>query len=365
MMVIYGLIVLIYCLLVVIVLAGLLARGAHRGKPAGLLDHHPFISVIIPARNEEKHISTVLKSLARQDYPRECFEVIVMNDRSADMTAQMAEGWGPLFKNFGLLKVEHCPDSLYGKQHAIDIGVRAAQGEFIVQTDADCRLAPDFLKAYANVFVEGTDFAFSWTEIRPARGLFALLQAADLMFLMAVAAAFARLGLPLSCMGNNIGFLKKRYEELGGYPGLGASLVEDYQLLTAFRKQRWQVRFIAVRDAMVASLPKEHWADFFFQRMRWARGAAVINLPVNLVTLPVLAANTWTAGIILFLTSVGLSAVLIAFFKLLCDFALFSGVCQYFKRRKLLFLFPLWEVYYLISPVVYCLSVVLSRKKRW
>src|SRR5260221_12559608 len=54
-------------------------------------DHRTRISVIVPARNEEQNIINCLNSLARQTYPKDLYQVIVIDDHSTDRTAIMVE----------------------------------------------------------------------------------------------------------------------------------------------------------------------------------------------------------------------------------------------------------------------------------
>lgn len=113
----------------------------------------PFISVVIAARNEERTIRQGLLSLLQQDYP--CFEIIVVDDRSEDATAnvlrEMLESAPP-----GRLKVienkEH-PTGWLGKCHALHLGAQVATGEYLLFTDADVVFAPDVLRRAARLLV--------------------------------------------------------------------------------------------------------------------------------------------------------------------------------------------------------------------
>ena len=102
------------------------------------------ISVIIPARDEEKNIGQLLAALKSQTYPAELYEVIVVDDQSTDKTAEVVKS----FAGVKLISLKEEGINSY-KKKAIEKGIAAASGELIVTTDADCVPGPDWLKMIA------------------------------------------------------------------------------------------------------------------------------------------------------------------------------------------------------------------------
>jgi chlorobactene glucosyltransferase len=102
----------------------------------------PFISVIVPARNEEGNIRGCVQALLGQNYP--AFEVIVVDDRSTDntpyilaeMQAEKREG------RFLVVAGEELPPGWAGKPHALVQGVKAARGDWLCFVDADTFASP-------------------------------------------------------------------------------------------------------------------------------------------------------------------------------------------------------------------------------
>src|SRR6478609_6302980 len=106
-----------------------------------------FISVIIPVRNEEKNIGTLLESLRTQDYYlRSNFEVIVVDDHSTDGSLEKCKGHIQNLTSFSLGADEN------GKKAALTYGIKHAKGEVIATTDADCLLPSDWLTTINSVF---------------------------------------------------------------------------------------------------------------------------------------------------------------------------------------------------------------------
>jgi len=107
----------------------------------------PSISVIIPARNEEKYIEAALASVLALDYPR--LEIIVIDDRSTDTTPAILERMAMQHPRLCVVHIRELPSGWLGKNHALHLGAMQAQGELLLFTDADVQFAPDTLRRAA------------------------------------------------------------------------------------------------------------------------------------------------------------------------------------------------------------------------
>jgi glycosyltransferase involved in cell wall biosynthesis len=108
----------------------------------------PFFSIIVPTYNRPERLANCLESLSRLDYPREQFEVIVIDDGS-DMPLQPVVAPFLDQLNMTLLKQLHA-----GPAGARNTGAERAKGEFLAFTDDDCTPAPDWLQKLAEHFTE-------------------------------------------------------------------------------------------------------------------------------------------------------------------------------------------------------------------
>ncbi|MCP2520848.1 glycosyltransferase [Candidatus Aminicenantes bacterium AC-708-M15] len=108
----------------------------------------PLISVLIPARNEERNIRRCLSSLLKQDYPN--LEIIVLDDNSWDRTAQIVLEFCNKYSNLRLIKGKELPENWTGKNWACHQLAQEAKGEWFVFTDADTRHSSNSISsAYA------------------------------------------------------------------------------------------------------------------------------------------------------------------------------------------------------------------------
>jgi glycosyltransferase involved in cell wall biosynthesis len=129
-----------------------ISRPEWERKPA-TPDGNPRVSIIVPARNEEEHIGPALTTLLKLDYDN--YEVIAVDDRSTDRTAEVMDRIASTPQASGRLKVIHVaelPPGWMGKVHAMWSAANQASGDWLLFTDADVLFRPDALSralAYA------------------------------------------------------------------------------------------------------------------------------------------------------------------------------------------------------------------------
>ncbi len=231
----------------------------------------PAISVVVPARDEERGIALVLQHLHAQQYPRPLLEVIVVDDGSSDRTVAIAQG---MQRSWPQLKV--IANAGAGKKAAITTGVEASAGSLIVLTDADGRSGPERIAAIAAHWMErGSSFVVApvWTE---GRGLLGALQEAEQSALLGAALGSAALGRPILAYGANLAFAKAAFHAVGGYEGDRFASGDDVFLLMRMLRAGLKVSAVLDPSAVVLVEAEGTWGGFFRQRLRWAgkmRGA--------------------------------------------------------------------------------------------
>lgn len=106
------------------------------------LKNKPFISVVIPAYNEEQYLPACLDAFNKQTYPRNKFEIIVVDNNSKDRTATIAKDAHAIV----------IAEKAQGHVFALNAGMQKAKGEIIAITDADTQVNKDWLATIENVF---------------------------------------------------------------------------------------------------------------------------------------------------------------------------------------------------------------------
>lgn len=103
----------------------------------------PRVSVVVAARDEERHVEAAVTALLDQAYPD--YELVVVDDRSTDGTPAILRALAERHERLAVVRVDSLPDGWLGKNHALQRGAEIARGELILFADADVILAPDAL----------------------------------------------------------------------------------------------------------------------------------------------------------------------------------------------------------------------------
>ena len=121
------------------------------GRDAAAL---PSVSVIVPTKDRAAELEDCLTALSAVDYPRDCFEVIVVDDGSADRTPDVAKAHGCRYVS---------NDHNRGQSYSRNAGARVASGEILAFIDSDCVASPEWLRELVRFF--------SWSKVAAAGGL--------------------------------------------------------------------------------------------------------------------------------------------------------------------------------------------------
>lgn len=234
----------------------------------------PFISVVVPARNEEQNIERCVRSLMQSIYPRERFEVVIVNDRSTDRTHEILSALGEQFSNLIIHNTvdERSNTNLQGKPRAVHQGIMRSQGEFVLMTDADCAVPQTWISAIAHTFQNPRIGLIASYTLASGTRFFDLLQMLEWLMNNTMASAGVGLGQPLGCFGNNLSVRRSVYDELGGYPKIRFSVTEDLALLQAVTNANYEARYICAYETKIDTLPCPDVGAFIKQHHRWVNG---------------------------------------------------------------------------------------------
>src|SRR5215210_3285113 len=104
----------------------------------------PRVSIIIPARNEERNVEEALRSVLALDYDN--LEIEVVDDRSTDRTGEILDRMAAAEPRLRIVHVRELPAGWLGKNHALWLGAAKATGEYLLFTDADIVMDPSALR---------------------------------------------------------------------------------------------------------------------------------------------------------------------------------------------------------------------------
>lgn len=296
------------------------------------------ISVVIASRNEGNALDEVLNALVAQRTGSLDAEIILVDDHSEDGSVQRAVSSGMLTG----IKTIRLEAGQHGKRAALAAGIRAASGDIILLTDADCR-PPAGWTGYISAFFDDPSVGLvaGPVKIAPVSGGLSAFQALDLCGMQAIG---------LTGLGDD------RYLLLNGANLAVRKGSFDPNLLTASDYQSGDDLWIASQvlaagyrvvpcfepQAIVETRPVAGWRAFLRQRLRWGsknKGSSQWVLVAHL-GLGYLAAIATLAGIVLlFLPGLGWWGLAIVAIKSSGDLWLLYKCSGFFGYRHLLLSF--------------------------
>ena len=234
-------------------------------------DH--LVSIIVPARNEERDIERSLARLLELDYDN--YEVIAVNDRSTDRTGEIMESVAARPAAHGRLRVIHhreLPAGWLGKTHAMWTAANEAKGKWLLFTDADVQFKPDSVRrALAYAEAENADHVVLFPQMIMKRpGEFMMIAFFQTMFVFGHRPW--KVADPKSKDHMGVGAFnmirRSTYDAVGTYEALRMEVLDDMKLGKVVKNAGFAQRNVFGEDLI---------------SIRWARGArgVVENLTKN------------------------------------------------------------------------------------
>ena len=316
----------------------------------------PFtkISIVIAARNEEDNIGKLLASIESQTYPKQLFEVIVIDDHSTDNTTNIV-------KNFQFVKLIHLQlDSINSyKKKAIETGIEAASGDLIVTTDADCIVPENWLKTIASYKREtNAVFIAAPVAMEYNSGLLQTFQSLDFLVLQGITAASVQKRFHNMCNGANLAYERKVFYEVNGFTNIDHIASGDDMLLMQKISQHFprKISYLLSKEAIVTTQAAKTWKEFFSQRIRWASKATNYNdLKIfsalflvyffNCSLLALGIAGFWNNNLWW-----GFASILIS--KIIVELLFLYPVARFYNKTDLLKLFPLFQPLHILYTII-------------
>ena len=231
----------------------------------------PFISIFIPAHNEENTIEATVRSVCDSEYYKDDeynFEVIVINDGSTDSTGEILAN---LKKDLPQLKIvtRHPPRSGKGKGFVLNDALTLSRGEIIGVFDADTQIKTDYLMTiiqYLNGDIDGVQSRVKMFNLN--ENYLARMQHVEFASFGNTLTAKDNLG-STGFLGGNGQFVKKEaIINSGRWDGF--AVTEDLNLAIKIILQGGKIRYCG--ECAVYQEAVTDWRAFFRQRVRWAIG---------------------------------------------------------------------------------------------
>ncbi len=237
-------------LLLFVVLPANFAFTPRLSRPHPRPARAPRVSIVIPARNEERAIESAVLAHLAQGYPD--FEIVVVDDRSTDRTGEILAGLAREDARLRIITGSDPPAGWLGKPHALHLGAGAATGDLLLFVDADVIHDPRTLAdAVALLTARRLDFV-AFLPRMEANGFWE-----SVLMPYVLGAYFGGIGFLANAdrprwvaAGGGAGNLIRRsvYEALGGHAALKDSVIDDVHLALKTKWAGFKARAVRAED---------------------------------------------------------------------------------------------------------------------
>ena len=229
-------------------------------------NYKPYVTVMIPAHNEESVISNTVHNILNMDY--ENFDIIVIDDRSTDNTASVIKDLENKYDKVTALV--RPTDAFPGKSAVLNDAFKIAKGEAILVFDADATVEPDFLSKLIP-YLEPKDVgAVQARKVIRNKNVNLLTRCQNNEYTMDTHFQAGRDSIKgaVELRGNGELIKRQAIEDIGGWNNY--TLVDDLDMSTRLHVKGWDIRFCP--DAVVYEEGIIYLRPLYRQRRRWLEG---------------------------------------------------------------------------------------------
>ena len=311
-------------------------------------------SILIPFRNEREYLPALLQSLALLNYPKNNFEIWMIDDDSSDDSVAMIRAFISENADLQMHLINNERKTNSAKKDAILSALELSNFDWIMTTDADCLLPENWLQLFDQAIKKHKPVLLAapvmYSKIEQT--LLDQTQFFEFLSLQIITMGAFGLGKPFMCNGANLCYQKTTFSSLKGFEGnedfAGGDDLFLLEKMTEHFPER--VHFIKHNDCLVQTNTENSWSSFFSQRIRWAAKSGGYRQIIGKLTGLIVFSCNLTL-IVLVLISVfypetwGL-ALLGFFLKLLTDLALLMNGKTLFKK-------PISLFYFFVTSLIY------------
>lgn len=228
-------------------------------------------SIVVPFRNEAENLPFLLESIEKLKYPKELFEVILVDDESDDSWKLEDGRW-----KIEVLVIPNQRKSNSPKKDAIETAIQIAKHNWIITTDADCEVPENWLAIFdakiqemnVKMCVGSVGYVFESEFLHD-------FQNNDFLSLQGVTAGSFGIGKPFMCNGANFAYEKTFFKELNGFKGNNnlASGDDVFLLQKALQLAPENIAYLGNLN-LVFTKSCASWNALLHQRVRWASKTA-------------------------------------------------------------------------------------------
>ena len=228
---------------------------------------HP-VSVIICARDDAARLTTHLPGSLSQRYPS-THEIMVVNHNSQDETRYLLDEFKKTWKGLHIVNLEHEAKGIPGKKYPLSMGIKEAQYEIILLTDADCIPATEFwIQKMQDAYSNGIEVVLGYSPYKKGPGFLNKIIRFDTFHTALQYLSYALAGHPYMGVGRNLSYKKDLFFRNKGFSALNHVPGGDDDLFINKVATRTNTAIVVDPDTFTVSEPKKTFPEWFRQKSR-------------------------------------------------------------------------------------------------
>lgn len=327
----------------------------------------PPVSVIICARNELKNLRSFLPSVLEQDYPK--YQVVVVNDCSWDESAAYLEEMADAYPHLKVVTIKEQEKYPHGKKLALTLGIKGADHEFLLLTDADCKPAStQWIKEMASHFTDGKDLIIGYGAYLKEGGMLNKWIRFDTVYNALFFLGRAINGKAYMGVGRNLAYRKSLFFANKGFASHYHIITGDDDLFVNETATRTNTSVCLDPIAFTYSKPKATLTAWMHQKRRhMSAGVHYKGKDQRYLGLYFMSLTGFYVLTIILLILKQYPEVIVSMFtiRLIIQMIVFGKGMQKLKENDLIWFTPVFDAFTAFSYPVLSVSSLVIKTKTW
>ncbi|MGM0479495.1 MAG: glycosyltransferase [Bacteroidota bacterium] len=342
-----------------------LRLAGHQHKSGGNL---PPVSILIAARNEEDNLFEFLPFVLEQDYY--AFEVIVINDQSADDTAHILKALQRRYNHLKVINLEQNKHFSQGKKLPLTVGIKGAKYDHLLFTDADCKPnSPQWIQKMGHCFTSKKALVLGYGPYRKKSGLLNWFARLDTAIIAMNYLSYAKAGVPYMGVGRNMAYTKKLFFDNDGFKSHYALASGDDDLFVQEVANRKNTKICIQPESFCYSDAPDSWKDWIKQKSRHYTTSERYGLfnKVLLGIYPLTLLLTY-ASFITLLIKFDSNILVLSLFAVvvLLKWIIFGVILRKLRAADFAWGIIIWDlIYAIVTPIIYYTTDKKSTTTQW
>ncbi|MBD3383684.1 glycosyltransferase [candidate division KSB1 bacterium] len=326
----------------------------------------PFVSIVIATRDSQETIQTCLNACLRQDYDKNQFECIVVDDGSKDKTIEILALASKQYHNLTFITKQYSLGWKSSKKEALHLAIQQVRGELVLYTDSDCTPPPSWLRTIVKAYNYSTGAIAGFSYQVSTNSTLNRFLHLDSMATALVSAASIAHNHPVTACGRNIAITENALNKIKGYTLLPDTLSgdDDFILQTIAVGTNLQLKYQFEPKSHMPAQGPASWRLFFKQKSRHLSAGKQYKNKTQIVYLFYHTTNLILWGGAIIGIAVNKAIVLFLILKWIADYTALKKISNRLDKPLKLYDFFLWNFIYPLYHLI-CAPKAFFYKTEW